>query len=260
MERFYAILLAHFRTICKRVTRARQSGKAYDSDWLQQIDALVLPLFELSEMMPKFAGKYTRQEVVAMRESLLAKTDSDEGSSRLPEVHQLLRLKLISTVFPTSDFRHNVITPCLLFMCECLSRVPLQGGRDVASALFLAGLVLHYVQLSNRLVPELVSFLGGLLAFGGLPLETKQEKPVNFLPAAAIWKGLFEEHSKGKGKGKEKKGNKTSNGSSNAPSFGGEKSAVTTLDLTVLFCGNDDEVFDSSEFKVCLCSCPSTEF
>lgn len=45
-------------------------------------------------------------------------------------------------IFPCSDFRHCVMTPAILLMCEYLMRCPIICGRDIAIASFLCSLLL----------------------------------------------------------------------------------------------------------------------
>lgn len=45
-------------------------------------------------------------------------------------------------IFPCSDFRHAVMTPAILLMCEYLMRCPIMSGRDVSIGSFVCSLVL----------------------------------------------------------------------------------------------------------------------
>ena len=53
---------------------------------------------------------------------------------------QLLYLKLVSVLFPTSDFRHSVTTPSMLFLGQILAICPVRSLRDVAVGLFVCNL------------------------------------------------------------------------------------------------------------------------
>jgi len=62
---------------------------------------------------------------------------------------QLILFKLVSLLFPTSDFRHPVITPCLVFMSQILLRSNPKGSRiDIAKGLFICTLILE-VSITN---------------------------------------------------------------------------------------------------------------
>ena len=45
-------------------------------------------------------------------------------------------------IFPCSDFRHVVMTPAILLMCEYLMRCPIISGRDIAIGSFLCSMLL----------------------------------------------------------------------------------------------------------------------
>lgn len=45
-------------------------------------------------------------------------------------------------IFPCSDFRHVVMTPTILLMCEYLMRCPILSERDIAIGSFLCSMIL----------------------------------------------------------------------------------------------------------------------
>ena len=89
--------------------------------------------------------------------------DRKGGRGLYPALDTLLLLKLVAVLFPTSDFRHPVTTPTMLFICQMLAQTPVCHERDVAVGLYLCNLCLEYVYMSQRFVPEAVNFLLGLL-------------------------------------------------------------------------------------------------
>lgn len=66
-------------------------------------------------------------------------------------------------IFPCSDFRHVVMTPAILLMCEYLTRCPILTGRDVAIGSFLCSMLLFVCKQSKKLCPEALVFLRTLL-------------------------------------------------------------------------------------------------
>lgn len=52
-------------------------------------------------------------------------------------------------IFPCSDFRHVVMTPAILLMCEYLTRCPIISGRDVAIGSFLCSMLLSVSTFIN---------------------------------------------------------------------------------------------------------------
>jgi len=66
-------------------------------------------------------------------------------------------------IFPCSDFRHAVMTPAILLMCEYLMRCPIMSGRDIAIGSFLCSMVLSVTKQSQKFCSEAVTFLHTLL-------------------------------------------------------------------------------------------------
>jgi hypothetical protein len=62
--------------------------------------------------------------------------------SSWPSSKTLFLLRLWSLIFPCSDFRHVVMTPAILLMCEYLMRCPIVSGWDIAIGSFLCSMLL----------------------------------------------------------------------------------------------------------------------
>lgn len=62
---------------------------------------------------------------------------------------QLLFLKLVPLLFPTSDKRHSVTTPAFIFISEVLRFCQVTTRRAIASGLFLASL---FTEVSGKLI------------------------------------------------------------------------------------------------------------
>ncbi|XP_059500878.1 nucleolar protein 14 [Stegostoma tigrinum] len=129
---------------------------------LKTIDKMVLQLYELSQLFPEAACSCVqstlRQSVQELDNQLQAK-----GRASFPGLDKLLYIKIIGALFPTSDFRHAVVTPTLVYMSQIVTKCSVTVLRDVAAGLFVCCLFLDYVSLSKRLVPEVINFLVGIL-------------------------------------------------------------------------------------------------
>jgi len=67
-------------------------------------------------------------------------------------------------LFPTSDFRHPIITPCLVFMSQILLKAHIKKYRsDISKGLFICTLILEYTILSKRFAPSVINFLRGII-------------------------------------------------------------------------------------------------
>ncbi|XP_063166907.1 nucleolar protein 14 [Candoia aspera] len=129
---------------------------------LKTIDKLVIILFELCQMFPKAASNHMKlllQDATHSMEEIL----EENGLLAFPELDTLLYLKIITVLFPTSDFWHPVVTPSLVYMSQLLTKCTVRTEQDVAKGLFVCCLFLEYTSVSQRFVPELVNFLLGVL-------------------------------------------------------------------------------------------------
>ncbi|XP_015684888.1 nucleolar protein 14-like, partial [Protobothrops mucrosquamatus] len=88
---------------------------------VKTIDQLVVVLFELCQMFPKAAADHMKlllqdtthkMEEMAERKNLLY----------FPTLDKLLYLKIVTILFPTSDFWHPVVTPSLIYMSQLLTK------------------------------------------------------------------------------------------------------------------------------------------
>ncbi|KAI3693885.1 hypothetical protein L1987_76840 [Smallanthus sonchifolius] len=129
------------------------------------LNVLVKPLMEMSIEIPYFAAICARQRLLRTR-SLFAEDIKISEKSCWPSVKTLFLLRLWSMIFPCSDFRHVVMTPAMLLMCEYLTRCPIISGRDVAIGSFLCSMLLSVCKQSKKFCPEALVFLQTLLMAG----------------------------------------------------------------------------------------------
>ncbi|KAK9076477.1 hypothetical protein SSX86_004811 [Deinandra increscens subsp. villosa] len=134
------------------------------------LNLLVKPLMEMSIEIPYFAAICARQRLLRTR-SLFAEDIKISEKSCWPSVKTLFLLRLWSMIFPCSDFRHVVMTPAMLLMCEYLTRCPITSGRDVAIGSFLCSMLLSVCKQSKKFCPEALVFLQTLL------MSASDEKP-----------------------------------------------------------------------------------
>ncbi|XP_038973090.1 nucleolar protein 14 isoform X2 [Phoenix dactylifera] len=151
MQVFYGVLLQYFAVLA---TRSPLNIKI--------INSLVRPLIEMSVETPYFAAICARQRLIHIR-TRFCEDIKIPGKSSWPTLKTLLLLRLWSLIFPCSDFRHVVMTPALLLMCEYLMRCPIESGRDVAVGSFLCSMVFSVTKQSRKLFPEAIVFLQTLL-------------------------------------------------------------------------------------------------
>lgn len=145
---------------------------------LTTIDKLIPELYALCQMFPEAACQamqgILRDAAHSMEEVLEVK-----GHAAFPTLDMLIYLKVTALLFPTSDFRHPVTTPALLYISQALTRCPVKSLSDVTCGLVLCCLAVEYVSFSKRFLPELINFLAGSLH---LAVQDKSELGYKVVP------------------------------------------------------------------------------
>ncbi|KAK6185807.1 hypothetical protein SNE40_007956 [Patella caerulea] len=130
---------------------------------LELMDKLVLPIYSLTKMSPDNAAEIFQNEIMSRQEEFRQITERKHGRGLYLGLDTLLMLKVVSIIFPTSDFQHKVTTPSLLFMAQMLGQTPVNSERDIIYGLYICNLCLEFIGMSKRFIPEVISFLHGLL-------------------------------------------------------------------------------------------------
>ncbi|XP_036146069.1 nucleolar protein 14 homolog [Monomorium pharaonis] len=126
-------------------------------------------LYDLAHMYPENA-KTCMQQVIKEKHNKFEK-----NKTRYPDMDTLIFFKLVSLLFPTSDFRHPVVTPCLVFMSQILLKAHIKKYRsDISKGLFICTLILEYTVLSKRFAPSVINFLRGII-YIATPAELTQK-------------------------------------------------------------------------------------
>lgn len=103
----------------------------------QTLSVLMPQIFELAQLNKENTHS-SIMEVIKEKQQMYRKT-----KKKFPGLEVLVFLKLASLLFPTSDFRHQVVTPCLIFMEQMLTTCRIKSAKDVAYGLFVCTLVLE---------------------------------------------------------------------------------------------------------------------
>ncbi|KAM4709591.1 nucleolar protein 14 [Discoglossus pictus] len=129
---------------------------------LKTIDKLVLPLNNLCQIFPEAAATSVR-DVLQDAASAIDQMIESKGRAIFPGLPVMVYLKITSVLFPTSDFRHPVVTPAMIVMSQLLTKCSISSLEDVVAGLYICCLFLEYVSLSQRFIPEMINFLLGTL-------------------------------------------------------------------------------------------------
>ncbi|CAI8594698.1 unnamed protein product [Vicia faba] len=148
---FYGVLLQYFAVLTNK--------KPLN---VELVNMLVKPLIEISTEIPYFAAICARRRIETTRKQFVESIKNAENSS-WPSSKTLCLFRLWSMIFPCSDFRHPVMTPVVLLMCEYLMRCPITSGRDIAIGSFLCSMLLSVFKQSQKFCPEAIIFIQTLL-------------------------------------------------------------------------------------------------
>lgn len=145
---------------------------------LATVDKLIPELYGLCHMFPDTACK-SLQRIIGDAAHSMEEVLEDKGYAPFPTLDMLLYLKVTAQLFPTSDFRHPVTTPALLYISQALTKCPVRSLQDVTIGLVLGCLAVEYISFSKRFLPELVNFLLGILH---IAVKEKQSLGYNVVP------------------------------------------------------------------------------
>ncbi|XP_060529422.1 nucleolar protein 14 homolog [Cylas formicarius] len=127
------------------------------TDHLFIYKSIMPQIYDLAQLNPLNAHKSILEVLKQKHEEFRIKKTS------CPTLEVLFFFKLVSLLFTTSDFRHQVVTPCFVFMEQMLTKCRIKNGRDISRGFFLCTLVSEYTDLSNRYLPAAINFLTGIL-------------------------------------------------------------------------------------------------
>ena len=113
------------------------------------LETLLRHVHSLARSFPEDVGR-------AFRTNL---QDFCQKRALAPTAGDLVLLTGISTIFPTSDHFHQVVTPAMLCMGRYLGHKVPGTLSDLATGTYIGSLCVQYQRISKRYVPELVSFL-----------------------------------------------------------------------------------------------------
>ncbi|CAH1757334.1 4928_t:CDS:10 [Entrophospora sp. SA101] len=143
---------------------------------IQLINKLFAHIYDFAHQSPEVATKYFIEKITMFENNLMKglrllsvnsskKPKNALSTSLFPNSSELFLLKILSLIFPTSDFHHPVVTPSMLLMCQYLTICPIYNGKDLVSGLFICNLIYEYQKLSQRIVPEALNFLYSSLVY-----------------------------------------------------------------------------------------------
>lgn len=151
MVTLFAFLLQHLNDVAASATTDNVEN------CFAIVDRLTPHLYDLSNLNPAETTKCFL-EVIKEKQS-----EYRASEKQYPTLDTFVFLKLAASLYSVSDFRHTVVSPCVIFISHMLSRCRVQNRRDISLGLFLVTVIMEYTQLSKRFLPAAVNFLTGVL-------------------------------------------------------------------------------------------------
>ena len=147
------------------------------------ISTITSHIIALVKLNPLSAAPQFISKLALMQKNLLrglARGASSVDSKTLPGAPELVLLRLIGTIWSTSDFSHPVVAPAVLLIGQYLAQSRVRHVPDLASGLFLCSILAQYEAVSKRLVPEATTFIATALAC--IPPRKKDAAPITAYP------------------------------------------------------------------------------
>jgi nucleolar protein 14 len=107
-------------------------------------------LIALVKLNPITAAFHFTAKLSLMQKNLargLARNPNDPAAKTWPGAAELVLLRIIGSVWSTSDFSHPVVVPAVLLMGQYLSQARIRSVSDLAAGLFLVSIL---AQVSNK--------------------------------------------------------------------------------------------------------------
>ncbi|KAF0762760.1 nucleolar protein 14 isoform X1 [Aphis craccivora] len=158
LQRLYPYLLQHL------------NDNSCSIDGWKILNSLAPHLYDLTQFFPEHAAKCF---IEVLKEK---HTDFIDSSLKQITSDMLIFFKLVPLLFPSSDYYHPVCTYAVMIASEILSQTKIKKRSDIASCLLLTTILLEYVQLSKRYIPEVVNILRGMLL-----MTTTDNNSVNYV-------------------------------------------------------------------------------
>ncbi|CAH0514882.1 unnamed protein product [Peronospora belbahrii] len=148
MKRFFAVIVRQFL-----IFAARYAAHKHD------LDLLTKTMYTLAQEMSETAGIVARE----LLRQLFKRLHKRASICAWPTLPELLLFKALTCIFPTSDLRHNVVSPMETLLGESLARGTVRSPQEATQALFAASLSLDMMRSKERFMPEVVTFLTHIL-------------------------------------------------------------------------------------------------
>jgi len=152
METLFRLLLQHLHD-CGTVDDSENAV----AQSMETVSMLTPYMFDLCKFNPAPCAKAVLSVIQEKYQDFCKKTKV------FPTLESLIFMKLVVLLFPSSDYRHPVVTPTLQWMSHILGTAKAKSRFGFTVGLYICGVFLEAVQLSRRYSPEVTNFLVGIL-------------------------------------------------------------------------------------------------
>jgi len=140
-----------------------------------QLASLSILSCHLAKLTPLFQQEAAQEMLEVIKDKFDLWTN--QPRPRFPGLGTILILHLVNLLFPTSDYRHPVVTPAITLASSILSNSRPTDRATFSLSLLTCTIITQYTTLSNRISPELVSSLHGLLYVSVTKLPPSRPPP-----------------------------------------------------------------------------------
>ena len=168
MQNFYDVVLRRFIAVGDAIAESGDGGEKLGR--FNQLDCLTNTLYAMTQDSPTIAtavwsrrlGVLQNAHAKKLRDSEFEQ-DDDEEFSAWPSSGTFLLLKALGHLFPMTDKRHPITTPCLLFLGQIVAQTPILSMYDAVMATLFASLLVEYTKEAKRFAPEASSLVASIL-------------------------------------------------------------------------------------------------
>jgi nucleolar protein 14 len=130
-----------------------------NKQYVRLMDFLTRSICNLTEKYQEVLLESFREHLENSHQRFLS-----QDSKSFPLKSDAILLTLVGRTFSTSDKFHLVVIPALLVACEALEYMrPENNKTDLFFGIFLCDLLIHYERISQRFIPEIITFLQRVL-------------------------------------------------------------------------------------------------
>lgn len=147
LESFFIVLIKYIMNSNHNISKT-----------LELLDSVLPHLYTIAEI----SSRITADKLLCLldvEEELFQQSKAKKLKMNFPRKQCLVLFKIISVIYSVSDFKHSVVTPALIFMCDVLSSAYSVTYQNIYCRLFICKIIYNCVTFSKRYVPEALLFL-----------------------------------------------------------------------------------------------------